>query len=114
MTILSASSVLMLVHCVVKYCRPPGLKASSNASLPFARITEPATDPSFNIFLIILNLLKILGLKSLANTYFLVTRTILYLGKSEQFFKLMTDYRKYGSLRIIKDYISLYLYFLHH
>jgi hypothetical protein len=41
-----ASSVRMLVHCVVKYSRPPDLKSSSNVSLPFAWITGPATDPS--------------------------------------------------------------------
>ena len=34
-TILLASSVWMLVHCVVKYSRPPDLKLSSNVSLPF-------------------------------------------------------------------------------
>ena len=45
-TILSASSVWTLVHCVVKYSRPPDLKSSSNVSLPFAWITGPATDPS--------------------------------------------------------------------
>ena len=47
LTILSASSVRTLVHCVVKYSRPPDLKSSSNVSLPFAWITGPATDPSF-------------------------------------------------------------------
>ena len=46
-TILSASSVRTMVHCVVKYSRPPDLKSSSNVSLPFAWITGPATDPSF-------------------------------------------------------------------
>ena len=35
----------ILVHCVVKYSRPPDLKSSSNVSLPFASITEPTTDP---------------------------------------------------------------------
>ena len=45
-TILLASSVRTLVHCVVKYSRPPDLKSSSNVSLPFAWITGPATDPS--------------------------------------------------------------------
>ena len=40
-TILSASSVRTLVHCVVKYSRPPDLKSSSNVSLPFAWITGP-------------------------------------------------------------------------
>ena len=35
-TILLASSVWMLVLCVVKYSRPPDLKSSSNVSLPFA------------------------------------------------------------------------------
>ena len=45
-TILLASSVQTLVHCVVKYSRPPDLKSSSNVSLPFAWITGPATDPS--------------------------------------------------------------------
>jgi hypothetical protein len=39
--------VRTLVHCVVKYSRPPDLKSSSNVSLPFAWITGPATDPSF-------------------------------------------------------------------
>ena len=34
----------------VKYSRPPDLKSSSNVSLPFAWITGPATDPSFNLF----------------------------------------------------------------
>jgi hypothetical protein len=38
--------VRTLVHCVVKYSRPPDLKSSSNVSLPFAWITGPATDPS--------------------------------------------------------------------
>ena len=46
LTILSASSVRTLVHCVVKYSRPPDLKSSSNVSLSFAWITGPATDPS--------------------------------------------------------------------
>ena len=41
LTILSASSVRTLVHCVVKYSRPPDLKSSSNVSLPFAWITGP-------------------------------------------------------------------------
>ena len=45
-TILSASSVQTLVHCVVKYSRPPDLMSSYNVSLPFAWITGPATDPS--------------------------------------------------------------------
>ena len=45
-TILSASSVWMLVHCVVKYSRLPDLKSSSNVSLPFVWITGPTTDPS--------------------------------------------------------------------
>ena len=35
---------------VVKYSRPPDLKSSSNVSLPFAWITEPATDPSLSLF----------------------------------------------------------------
>ena len=39
-------TVSKLVHCVVKYSRPPDLKSSSNVSLPFAWITGPATDPS--------------------------------------------------------------------
>ena len=47
-TTLSASSVRTLVHCVVKYSRPPDLKSSSNVSLPFAWITGPATDPSYH------------------------------------------------------------------
>ena len=38
-TILLASSVRTLVHCVVKYSRPPDLKLSSNVSLPLAWIT---------------------------------------------------------------------------
>ena len=46
MTILWASSVWTLVHCVVKYSRPPDLKSFLNVSLPFAWITGPATDPS--------------------------------------------------------------------
>ena len=50
LTILSASSVRTLVHCVVKYSRPPDLKSSSNVSLPFAWITGPATDPSSPLF----------------------------------------------------------------
>ena len=45
-TILLASSVWMLVHCVVKYSRPPDLKSSSNVSFPFAWITGPAKVPS--------------------------------------------------------------------
>ena len=49
MTILLASSVQTLVHCVVKYSRPPDLKSSSNVSLQFAWIIGPATDPSFSI-----------------------------------------------------------------
>ena len=48
MTILLASSVRMLVHCVVKYSRPPDLTSSSNVSLQFAWITGPTTDPSSN------------------------------------------------------------------
>ena len=52
-TILSASSVQMLVHCVVKYSRPPDLKSSSNVSLPFAWITGPVTDPSLDDIMII-------------------------------------------------------------
>jgi hypothetical protein len=40
-TILSASPVQTLVHCVVKHSRPPDLKSSSNVSLPFAWITCP-------------------------------------------------------------------------
>ena len=40
-TILLASPVRMLVHCVVKPSRPPDLKSSSNISLPFAWITGP-------------------------------------------------------------------------
>ena len=40
-TILSASPVRTLVHCVVKHSRPPDLKSSSNVSLPFAWITGP-------------------------------------------------------------------------
>ena len=40
-TILSASPVQTLVHCVVKPSRPADLKSSSNISLPFARITGP-------------------------------------------------------------------------
>ena len=47
LTILSASPVRTLIHCVVKYSRPPDLKSSSNVSLPFAWITGPATDPSY-------------------------------------------------------------------
>ncbi len=35
-TIMSASSVRTLVHCVVKHSRPPDLKSSSDVSLPFA------------------------------------------------------------------------------
>ena len=50
MTILSASSVQTLVHCVVKYSRPPDLEPSSNVSLPFAWITGPATDPSLKFY----------------------------------------------------------------
>ena len=46
MTVLSASIVQMLVHCVVKYSRPPDLKPSSNVCLPFAWITGSATDPN--------------------------------------------------------------------
>ena len=45
MTILSASSVRTLVHCVVMYSRPPDLKSSSNVSPPFPWTTGPATDP---------------------------------------------------------------------
>jgi hypothetical protein len=40
--------VQTLVHCVVKYSRPPDLKSSSNVSLPFAWITGLATDPSLS------------------------------------------------------------------
>ena len=46
-TILSASSVRTMVHCVVKHSRPPDLKSSSNVSLPSPWITGPATDPSW-------------------------------------------------------------------
>ena len=45
-TILLASSVRTLVHCVVKYSRPPDLQSASNVSLPFAWITGLARDPS--------------------------------------------------------------------
>jgi hypothetical protein len=38
-TIMLASPVRTLVHCVVKHSRPPDLKSSSNISLPFAWIT---------------------------------------------------------------------------
>ena len=44
-----SSSVLMLVHCVVKYSRPPDLKSSSNFRLPFAWITGHATHPSTSL-----------------------------------------------------------------
>ena len=46
-TILSLSPVQTLVHCVVKHSRPSDLKSSSSVNLPFALITEPATDPSY-------------------------------------------------------------------
>ena len=49
MTILSASPVQMLVHCVVKHSRPPDLKSSSNVTLTFAWVTGPATYPSFRL-----------------------------------------------------------------
>ena len=52
LTILSASPVWTLVHCVVKHSRPPDLKSSTNVSLPFAWITGPATDPSFHLALV--------------------------------------------------------------
>ena len=42
----------MLVHCAVKYGRPPDLKSSSNVSLQFAWIKGPATDPSLHLELI--------------------------------------------------------------
>ena len=41
-TILSASPVKTLVHCVMKHSRPPDLKFSSIVSLPFAWITWPS------------------------------------------------------------------------
>ena len=47
-TILLASPVWTLAHCVVKHSRPLDLKSSSNVNLPFAWITGPATDPSFS------------------------------------------------------------------
>ena len=43
-TILSASSVRKLVHCETQQSRPPDLKSPSKLSLPFAWITELATD----------------------------------------------------------------------
>ena len=46
-TILLASPVRTLVHCVVKHSRSPDLKSSSNVSLPFSWITGPPTDPSY-------------------------------------------------------------------
>ena len=58
LTILSASSVRTLVHCVVKYSRPPDLKSSSNVSLPFAWITGPRkrTHLSYLVFYSLSNL----------------------------------------------------------
>ena len=41
------SPVRTLVHCVMKYSRPPDLKLSSNVSQPFAWVTGPAMDPSW-------------------------------------------------------------------
>ena len=41
-----SNPVWTLVLCVMKHSQPPDLKSSSNASLPFACITGPATDPS--------------------------------------------------------------------
>ena len=41
LTILLASSMQTLVHCVVRHSRPPDLKSSSIISLPFAWITSP-------------------------------------------------------------------------
>ena len=48
-TILSASSVQMQVYCKTQQSRYPDLKSSSNESLPFAWITGPTTDPSFEL-----------------------------------------------------------------
>ena len=47
LTILEASPVRILIHCVVKHISsPPDLNSSSNVSLPIAWITGPKTKPS--------------------------------------------------------------------
>ena len=57
-TILSASLVRTLVHCVVKHSRSPDLKLSSNVSLPFACNRPQLIEFSIlkmNIFHLIIN-----------------------------------------------------------
>ena len=51
-TILLVSPVQTLVHCEVKYNRPPDLKSSLNVSLPFAWITGPGKQTQLICFLI--------------------------------------------------------------